>query len=77
MGSRARGRPEEFEPMPLHKAFENMISDLQKKNTEIQGKIDKFELHAREEEKRHWARVGELQKTNQVTVIVFFFCVNL
>lgn len=66
MGARARGRPEDFDPMMLHGAFEKMISDLQEKNAKVQKDIDSWEAAAREEEKRHWGRVGELQKTNQV-----------
>ncbi|KAK7104250.1 exocyst complex component 5-like [Littorina saxatilis] len=65
MGARARGRPEDFDPMMLHGAFEKMISDLQEKNAKVQKDIDSWEAAAREEEKRHWGRVGELQKTNQ------------
>lgn len=69
MGARARGKPEEFEPLVLHAAFERMINDLREKNADVQRKIDSLEASAREEEKRHWSRVGELQKTNQVRCI--------
>lgn len=65
MGPRARSKPEDFDPMLLHGAFEKMIADLQEKNAKVQKDIDSWEAAAHEEEKRHWARVGELQKTNQ------------
>ncbi|KAK7502742.1 hypothetical protein BaRGS_00005992 [Batillaria attramentaria] len=65
MGARARGKTEDFDPMLLHSAFEKMITDLQDKNAKVQKQIDALEAAAHEEEKRHWGRVGELQKTNQ------------
>lgn len=77
MGARARGKPEDFDPMLLHGAFEKMIADLQDKNAKVQKDIDSWEAAAREEEKRHWARVGELQKTNQVETLLGLINVQL
>uniref|UniRef100_A0A2C9KXP7 Exocyst complex component 5 n=1 Tax=Biomphalaria glabrata TaxID=6526 RepID=A0A2C9KXP7_BIOGL len=65
MGANARSSPEEFDPVILHTAFEKMIKDLKDKNNQVQKKIDKLELECKDEEKRHWNRVGELQKKNQ------------
>ncbi|KAH9523046.1 Exocyst complex component 5 [Bulinus truncatus] len=65
MGANARSSPEEFDPIILHTAFEKMIKDLKDKNNQVQKKIDKLELECKEEEKRHWNRVAELQKKNQ------------
>lgn len=65
MGATARNTPEEFDPVILHTAFEKMIRDLKEKNNQVQRKIDKLTTECKEEEKRHWNRVAELQKKNQ------------
>ena len=66
MGVKARGRPEEFDPMLLHTAFEKMIVDLLEKNGNLQKEIDLVEMKAHDEEKKQWSRVGDLQKKNHV-----------
>ncbi|ESO94153.1 hypothetical protein LOTGIDRAFT_215620 [Lottia gigantea] len=65
MGSKAGSNPEDFDPMKLHTAFEKMIGDLQKKNEDKQKRIEQLENSCKEEEKKHWQRVMELQKKNQ------------
>ncbi|CAL1536919.1 unnamed protein product [Lymnaea stagnalis] len=65
MGATARSSPEEFDPEILHKAFEKMIHDLKDKNNQVQNKINRLESECKDEEKRHWNRVAELQKKNQ------------
>ena len=61
-----RGSQTQFNPMMLHDAFEKMIKELEIKNTQIEKKIEKLEENCKEEEKRHWHRVADLQKKNQV-----------
>lgn len=65
MGAHARSSPEEFDPDILHRAFEKMIRDLKDKNSQVQRKIDRLETECKDEEKRHWNRVADLQKKNQ------------
>ncbi|XP_059169792.1 exocyst complex component 5-like [Physella acuta] len=65
MGATARSSPEEFDPMILYTAFEKMIRELKEKNSSVQRKIDNLESECKDEEKRHWNRVAELQKKNQ------------
>ncbi|KAL5008482.1 hypothetical protein ScPMuIL_014063 [Solemya velum] len=67
MGTKARNDHDEFDPVLLHSAFERMISDLKDKNVQIQRKVEKLENECKEEEKRHWQRVAELQKRNQTS----------
>lgn len=66
MGTKARNDHDEFDPVLLHTAFERMIGDLKDKNVQIQRKVERLEHECKEEEKRHWQRVAELQKRNQV-----------
>ena len=66
MGSKARSNLDEFNPVVLHSAFESMIRDLNKKNVQVTRDIERLENSCKEEEKRHWQRVAELQKKNQV-----------
>lgn len=66
MGTKAKNNHDEFDPMMLHNAFEKMISDLKDKNIQMEKKVEKLELACKDEEKRHWQRVAELQKRNQV-----------
>ena len=70
MGTKARSQHDEFDPMLLHKAFEQMLVDLKQKNQMVQQRVDKLEEECKEEEKKHWARVHELQRNNQVLTIV-------
>lgn len=62
-----RGNQTQFDPMMLHGAFEKMIKELEIKNTQIEKKIEKLDENCKEEEKRHWHRVADLQKKNQST----------
>lgn len=62
-----KGNQSKFDPMVLHGAFEKMIKELEMKNSQIEKKIEKLEENCKEEEKRHWHRVAELQKKNQST----------
>lgn len=66
MGTRAQTNCDEFDPMSLHAAFERMIRDLREKNLQMHKKIEKLEMSCKDEEKRHWQRVTELQRKNQV-----------
>lgn len=68
MGTKARSNPDEFYPMTLHGAFEKTIRDLKDMNARMQKNVEKLESECQEEEKRHWQRVAELQKTNQVRI---------
>ncbi|GAB1597556.1 exocyst complex component 5-like [Argonauta hians] len=65
MGSRAQSNCDEFDPMTLHAAFERMITDLKEKNLQVHKKVERLENSCKEEEKRHWQRVAELQRKNQ------------
>lgn len=65
MGTKARSQHDEFDPMLLHGAFEKMIADLKQKNKMVQQRVDKLEEECKDEEKKHWSRVVELQRTNQ------------
>ncbi|KAJ8308969.1 hypothetical protein KUTeg_013843 [Tegillarca granosa] len=67
MGTKAKNNHDEFDPMMLHNAFEKMISDLKDKNIQMEKKVEKLELACKDEEKRHWQRVAELQKRNQAS----------
>ena len=68
-----RGNQAKFDPMVLHGAFEKMIKELEGKNSQIEKKIEKLEENCKEEEKRHWHRVAELQKNNQVLTHYFSY----
>jgi hypothetical protein len=35
----------------------------------VQTRVDKLEEECKEEEKKHWARVVDLQRNNQVIII--------
>ncbi|KAL4237391.1 Exocyst complex component 5 [Mactra antiquata] len=71
MGTKARSQHEEFDPMLLHGAFERMIADLKHKNDMVQHRVDKLEEECKEEEKKHWARVVDLQRNNQASYSQF------
>lgn len=64
-----RGNQTHFDPMILHAAFEKMIKDLEAKNSQVEKKIEKLEENCKDEEKRHWQRVAELKKKNEVGLI--------
>ncbi|KAK3093226.1 hypothetical protein FSP39_012945, partial [Pinctada imbricata] len=67
MGNKARNNVEDFDPWALHSAFEKMIKDLEDKNKQMEKKVEKLEQACKDEEKRHWQRVAELQKKNQAS----------
>ena len=67
MGAKARSQHDEFDPMLLHKSFEKMIQDLKQKDAMVQQRVDKLEVECKEEEKKLWSRIVDLQKSNQVT----------
>lgn len=64
-----RGSQAQFDPMVLHAAFEKMIKDLEAKNSQVEKKIEILEENCKDEEKRHWQRVAELKKKNEVEKI--------
>ncbi|KAK3600903.1 hypothetical protein CHS0354_013280 [Potamilus streckersoni] len=71
MGTKAKSSHTEFDPMLLHTAFEKMIQDLKDKNVQVQRKVEKLEEICKEEEKKHWQRVADLQKKNQTSYAGF------
>lgn len=46
----------------MHEAFENGIKDLKSVYDTNQKKCERLEMICREEEKKHWGKVGELQQ---------------
>ena len=60
--------------MVLHAAFEKTIKGLKEMNVTVQKKIERLETACKDEEKVHWQRVGELQKHNQVQLIIDASC---
>ena len=73
MGTKARSQHDEFDPMLLHEAFEKMIADLKHKNKMVQQRVDKLEEECKEEEQKHWTRVVDLQRNNQVLSTIYCF----
>lgn len=67
MGTKGRSNHDDFDPMLLHGAFEKMIQDLKEKNAQMEKKVEKLEDACKEEEKRHWQRVADLQKRNKAS----------
>ncbi|OWF53753.1 exocyst complex component 5-like [Mizuhopecten yessoensis] len=67
MGTKGRSNHDDFDPMLLHGSFEKMIQDLKEKNAQMEKKVEKLEDACKEEEKRHWQRVGDLQKRNKAS----------
>lgn len=65
MGAKARSQHDEFDPMLLHKSFEKMIQDLKQKDAMVQQRVDKLEVECKEEEKKLWSKIVDLQKSNQ------------
>lgn len=53
---------EQFDPRILHEAFENGINDLKSIYDTNQKKCERLEMICREEEKKHWIKVAELQQ---------------
>ena len=72
-GLTGRTKPEDFDPMELHKSFEKTIKDLKDLNVRMQRKVERLETECKEEEKSHWSRVGNLQKDNQVNRAISLF----
>ena len=66
MGAKARSHLDEFDPMLLHNAFERMIQDLKHKNAMVQQRVDKLEVECKDEEKKLWSKIVDLQRNNQV-----------
>jgi exonuclease VII small subunit len=66
IGKKARSNYENFDPWTLHSAFEEAIKDLEEKNKQIERNIEKLEQSCKDEEKKHWQRVADLQRKNQV-----------
>lgn len=54
--------PEGFDPELLHEAFENGIKDLKTIYEIHEKKCERLESVCKEEEKKHWMRVAELQE---------------
>ncbi|XP_052273620.1 exocyst complex component 5-like isoform X2 [Dreissena polymorpha] len=65
MGTKARSQHDEFDPMLLLGAFEKMISELKVMNKKVQAGIDKLEVDCKDEERKLWSRIGDLQRNNQ------------
>lgn len=54
----------------MHSAFEDVIKNLEEKNKQIERNIEKLEQSCKDEEKKHWQRVADLQRKNQVRVMI-------
>lgn len=54
-----------FDPMKLHDTFEQAIRDLRILQVAMQNKTERLESMCKEEEKRHWQKIGELQNKNK------------
>lgn len=54
----------------MHSAFEDVIKNLEEKNKQIERKIEKLEQSCKDEEKKHWQRVADLQRKNQVRIMI-------
>ena len=67
MGTKTRSSHDDFDPWLLHSAFEKAIKDLEDKNNQMEKKVEKLEQACKDEDRRHWQRVAELQKKNQVS----------
>lgn len=62
---------EDFEPMVLHDAFEQAIRDLKMLDEMTQKKSERLEMMCKEEEKRHWQKIAELQTKNKASLSSF------
>lgn len=62
-------KPDEdsFDPMALHDSFEQAIRDLRMLHESTQKKAERLEVMCKEEEKRHWQKVTELQNKNKAS----------
>lgn len=54
----------------MHSAFEDVIKNLEEKNKQIERNIEKLEQSCKDEEKKHWQRVADLQRKNQVRIMI-------
>lgn len=54
----------------MHSAFEDVIKNLEEKNKQIERNIEKLEQSCKDEEKKHWQRVADLQRKNQVKIMI-------
>lgn len=54
----------------MHSAFEDVINNLEEKNKQIERNIEKLEQSCKDEEKKHWQRVADLQRKNQVRIMI-------
>lgn len=54
----------------MHSAFEDVIKNLGEKNKQIERNIEKLEQSCKDEEKKHWQRVADLQRKNQVRIMI-------
>lgn len=66
IGKKAKNSYENFDPWSLHSAFEDVIKNLEERNKQIEKNIEKLEQSCKDEEKKHWQRVADLQRRNQV-----------
>ncbi|CAH1793026.1 unnamed protein product [Owenia fusiformis] len=65
-GGISKATADDFDPMALHEAFENMIKDLKDLSVQTQERTTRLEEQCKKEEEAHWQRVGALQKNNQL-----------
>lgn len=54
----------------MHSAFEDVIKNLEEKNKQIERNIEKLEQSCKDEEKKHWQRVADLQRKNQARIMI-------
>ena len=57
--------PDKFDPVLLQSSFEKHIADLKEIKHIMAREVSRFESECNEDEKRHWAVVSDLQKSNQ------------
>ncbi|XP_078314099.1 exocyst complex component 5-like [Crassostrea virginica] len=67
IGKKAKNSYENFDPWSLHSAFEDVIKNLEERNKQIEKNIEKLEQSCKDEEKKHWQRVADLQRRNQTS----------
>lgn len=70
IGKKSKNSYENFDPWSLHSAFEDVIKNLEEKNKQIERNIEKLEQSCKDEEKKHWQRVADLQRKNQVRIMI-------
>lgn len=74
IGKKSKNSYENFDPWSLHSAFEDVIKNLEEKNKQIERNIEKLEQSCKDEEKKHWQRVADLQRKNQVKITIMYTC---